>query len=114
MTMTMTMIDRVMANKQKLQEKATEIFGVGTIFTFDYLADESNDKKLSFEIKINNWQSYHNWYDLFFVEVGEIEVAIHIYAENQSLGTLEVFDSFVEYAKSVITISVISFNKEQK
>lgn len=106
------MIDKVIANKQKLQEKAIKTFGVGTILTFDYLADESNDKKLSFEIKINNWQSYHIWYDLFFVKVGEVEVAIHIYAENQTFETLEVFDSFVRYAEKTITKS-LNVDKEQ-
>lgn len=106
------MIDRVIANKQKLQEKAIKTFGVGTIFTFDYLANESNDKKLSFEITINNWKSYHTWYDLFFVGVGDVEVVIHIYAENQSFETLDVFSSFVEYAEKIITKS-LNVDKEQ-
>lgn len=106
----MRILNSIMANRQKLQEKAINIFGTGTTCMLEYLADESNDKKLAFDIKINNWESHHIWYDLIIVEVGEVKVVIHIYAENQTFRTLELFNNFVEYADKIIKKSL---KKEQ-
>ena len=106
MKMPNNVIDKVKANRQKLQEKAINIFGTGTICMLEYLRSEKKDTRYVFDVNIGKDDSKHIFYNIIIIELGEIEVVINIYAERQNKQTMKAFDNFVRYVEKTIKNSL--------
>lgn len=107
MSMLSYVLSRVFVDKNKLQEKAIEVFNADTNLRFEYIQSEKKDTRYVFELNIvKNADKYERkkiFYNKIAIELGEIEVVINIYAEKQKSEKMKDFDSFVRYAEKIIT-----------